>query len=120
MAQRTAGFQMQILFHAHLPAIAVDLVQCYSTSGNTHINRNSTSHHTKSSESRRFTSYRKKDIDNQCYYWRLCVLPSLLAQYCQNRPNNRHTVSDQQVVRKQRRLELLLMEQNCVEWVLAV
>jgi len=47
-------------------------------------------------------------------------MPSPLAPHRPNGLNNRRTLHYQQGIRKYSGLELLLMEQNCVEWVLAV
>ncbi len=74
-----------------------------------------------SGESSWFAAHCNKHNDNHSIpLYSAPVFAFRIAHYCPNGPNNRRTVHDQEVVRKQRRLELLLMEQNCVEWVLAV
>lgn len=45
MAQQITGFQKQILYRLHSPAIAVDLVQGFNASGNIHIDRNPVADH---------------------------------------------------------------------------
>ena len=47
-------------------------------------------------------------------------MPSPLARHCPDGPNNRRTIHDQQVIRKQRGCILLLIEQSRVGWFLQV
>ena len=70
------------------------------------------------SETMRLAAHCNKDNDNHSIpLYSAPVFAFRIAHYFPNGPNNRRTVHDQQDVRKQRDLELLLMEQIRVEWV---